>query len=411
MQSVRKPAIWMVLIAAFLDMMAMGIVMPVLPGLIEELTGSLASASLWTGLIGSLWALMQFVCAPLIGSLSDRFGRRPVILVSTAGLALDWVLMALAPNLWWLVAGRIIGGITSASATALFAYMADVTAPENRARAFGLIGAAISAGFVLGPALGGILGEISPRLPFWVAAGFSGAAFFYGLAVLTESLPPERRMAFAWRTANPVAALGMLAGRSELGRLALSVLLLTFSHRLFMTVFVLFAGHRHGLSTLQIGALLTFSSVLDLVMQGTVVGPATARFGDRRTTMAGLAGGALSFLAMGFAPSAALFIAAMIPASLMGLAEPTLKSMLSRRVAESEQGQLQGAMQSLASIAGISGPVFFGWVYAETSGTVPGLSFAIAAGLLALGCVIAWTDRADATAPRQAAADQGTAAR
>ena len=389
MNALRRPAIWMILIAAFLDMMAMGIVMPVLPGLIEDLTGSIAAAGIWTGLIGSLWALMQFVCAPLIGSLSDRFGRRPVILISTAGLALDWVLMALAPNLWWLVVGRVIGGITSASATALFAYMADVTAPEGRARAFGLIGAAISAGFVLGPALGGVLGEISSRLPFWVAAGFSAAAFLYGLVVLPESLPPERRKPFAWRTANPVAALRMLAGRRELSTLSFSVFLLTFSHRLFMTVFVLFAGHQHGLTTLQIGALLAFSSVLDLIMQGAVVGPATTRFGDRRTTIVGLAGGALSFLAMGLAPGALWFVAAMIPASLMGLAEPTLKSMLSRRAAESEQGQLQGAMQSLASVAGISGPVFFGWVYAVSSGTMPGLSFVIAAVILVMATICA----------------------
>lgn len=395
--AVRPPAIWMILIAAFLDMMAMGIVMPVLPGLIEDLTGSLAAAGIWTGVIGSLWALMQFVCAPVIGSLSDRFGRRPVILISTAGLTLDWVLMALAPNLWWLIVGRIIGGITSASATALFAYMADVTAPENRARAFGLIGAAISAGFVLGPALGGVLGDIAPRLPFWVAAGCSGAAFLYGLIVLTESLPTERRKPFAWRTANSVAALRMLAGRRDLSTLALSVLLLTFSHRLFMTVFVLFAGHQHGLSTLQVGALLTFSSVLDLIMQGAVVGPATARFGDRRTTIVGLAGGALSFVAMGLAPSAPWFVVAIIPASLMGLAEPTLKSMLSRRVPESEQGQLQGAMQSLASLAGISGPVFFGWVYAVSSQTVPGLSFLIAAGILAGATVLAGLGREEAT--------------
>jgi DHA1 family tetracycline resistance protein-like MFS transporter len=403
--AVRAPAIWMILIAGFLDMMAMGIVMPVLPGLIEELTGSLAAAGIWTGLIGSLWALMQFVCAPVIGSLSDRFGRRPVILISTAGLALDWLLMALAPNLWWLVVGRIIGGITSASATALFAYMADVTRPESRARAFGLIGAAISAGFVLGPALGGMLGDISPRLPFWVAAGFSGAAFLYGLVVLSESLPPERRKPFAWRTANPVAALRMLLGRRELNALASSVFLLTFSHRLFMTVFVLFAGHQHALSTLQIGALLAFSSVLDLIMQGAVVGPATARFGDRRTTIIGLIGGTLSFLAMGLAPSAPWFVAAMIPASLMGLAEPTLKSMLSRRVPESEQGQLQGAMQSLASVAGISGPVFFGWVFAVSSATAPGLSFVIAAGILAVAAVFAGFGSESVAMPRRMASD------
>ncbi len=390
---VKAPAIWMILITGFLDMMAMGVVMPVLPRLIEDLTGSIAAAGLWTGIVGSLWALMQFVCAPIIGSLSDRFGRRPVILISAAGLALDWVLMALAPNLWWLVVGRIIGGMTSASATALFAYMADVTAPENRARAFGIVGAAISAGFVLGPALGGVLGDVNPRLPFWVAAGLSGLAFLYGLIVLPESLPPERRKPFAWRSAHPIAALRMLGRNRELGSLSAGVFLLTFSHRLFMTVFVLYAGHRHGLTTMQIGALLAFSSVLDMTVQGTLVGPVTKRIGDRRATFIGLAGGALALLAMALAPSAPWFVAAMIPASLMGLAEPTMKSLMSRAVSETEQGQLQGAMQSLASLAGIAGPVFFGWVYAVSAASMPGLSFVIGAGILAVAAGIAGVGR------------------
>lgn len=402
---VKAPAIWMILIAAFLDMLAMGIVMPVLPGLVENLTGSLAAAGIWTGVIGSLWALMQFACAPVIGGLSDRFGRRPVILISTAGLAIDWVLMALAPNLWWLIVGRILGGMTSASATALYAYMVDVTAPESRARSFGLVGAAISAGFVLGPALGGVLGGISPRLPFWVAAALSAAAFLYGLVVLTESLPSERRKPFAWRAANPAAALRMLLGRKELAALSSSAFLLTFSHRLFTTVFVLFAGHQHELSTLQVGALLAFSSVLDLFVQGVVVGPATARFGELRTTVVGLASGMMSFLAMGFAPAAPWFVAAMVPASLMGLAEPTLKSMLSRRVAENEQGQLQGAMQSLASVAGISGPVFFGWVYAVSGETSPSLSFVFAAAILAAATAFAGVAKGSAMVSQRFAPD------
>lgn len=385
----KAPAIWMVLIALLLDMMAMGLVMPVLPGLIEELTGSAAKAGLWTGIVGSLWALMQFVCAPIIGSLSDRFGRRPVILISTAGLSLDWVLMALAPNLWWLVVGRIIGGMTSASATALFAFMADVTAPENRARAFGIFGAAASAGFVIGPAVGGVLGEIDLRVPFWVAAGLSAAAFLYGLFVLPESLPQDRRRPFTWTTAHPVAAMQMLGRSRELTGLSAAVFLLTFSHRLFMTVFVLYAGHRHGLTTLQVGALLAMSSVLDMVVQGTLVGPVTQRIGEGRATFIGLAGGAVALLAMALAPSPVWFVIAMVPCSLMGLAEPTMKSLMSRAVAETEQGQLQGAMQSLASLAGITGPVFFGWVYAVSAGWMPGLSFVIGAGILALAAAVA----------------------
>jgi DHA1 family tetracycline resistance protein-like MFS transporter len=372
----------MILVTGFLDMLAMGVVMPVLPGLIEDLTGSLSAAGLWTGILGSVWALMQLLCAPIIGSLSDRFGRRPVILISAAGLALDWVLMALAPNLWWLVVGRVLGGMTTASATALFAYLADVTPPENRARAFGIAGAAISAGFVLGPALGGVLGEVSPRLPFWVAAALSALAFLYGLVVLPESLPPERRQPFAWRNAHPIAALKMLGRGRALGRLSVGVFLLTFSHRVFMTVYVLYAGHQHGLTTLQVGALLAFSSVLDMAVQGTLVGPVTRRIGDTPTVLIGLIGGAFSFLAMALAPNTGWFVAAMLPAALMGLAEPTMKSLMSRSVAETEQGQLQGAMQSLASLAGITGPVFFGWVYAVSAGWMPGLSFVIGAAVL-----------------------------
>lgn len=385
-QQARKAAIWMILIAAFLDMMAMGIVMPVLPGLIEQLTGSTAAAGLWTGIIGSLWALMQFFSAPVIGGLSDRFGRRPVILVSTAGLALDWVLMALAPNLWWLVVGRMIGGVTSASATALFAYMADVTKPEERARAFGLIGASISAGFLLGPVLGGVLGDWDPRLPFWVAAGFSAAAFLYGLVLLPESL--VQRRPFSWRRANPVAALNLLRSHRELLGLAFSGFLLTFVHRLFMTVFVLFAGHRHGLGTAGIGILLAFSSVLDLLVQGFAVGPATARFGERTVTVVGLTVMAFSLVAMGFAPSPLWFVVALIPCSFGGLAEPTIKSLMSWHVSETEQGQLQGAIQSLASIAGIAGPVFFGWVYALSYASLPGLSFAIGAAILVAAALL-----------------------
>lgn len=394
----------MILVTAFLDMLAMGVVMPVLPGLIEELTGSAGAAGLWTGVLGSVWALMQLVCAPVIGSLSDRFGRRPVILISAAGLSLDWVLMALAPDLWWLVVGRVLGGMTSASATALFAYLADVTAPEHRARAFGIAGAAISAGFVLGPALGGVLGEIAPRLPFWVAAALSALAFLYGLVVLPESLPPERRQPFTWRSAHPLAALRLLGRSRALARPAAGVFLLTFSQRVFMTVYVLYAGHRHGLTTLEVGALLAGASVLDMAVQGALVGPVTRRIGDIPAVLIGLIGGAFAFAAMALAPSAAWFAAAMIPAALMGLAEPTLKSLMSRAVAETEQGQLQGAMQSLASLAGIAGPVFFGWVYAVSAGSLPGLSFVIGAAILLLAAAASAV--APAPAPRSLARER-----
>jgi DHA1 family tetracycline resistance protein-like MFS transporter len=335
----------------------------------------------------------------VIGALSDRFGRRPVILVSTAGLALDWVLMALAPSLWWLVLGRIIGGVTSASGTAIFAYMADITPAEGRTRAFGLVGAAMSAGFVAGPALGGVLGEFGPRLPFWVAAGLSSLAFLYGLFVLPESLRPENRAPFSWARANPVGVMKLLGAKRDLAGLAVSTFLLNFAHRIFTSVFVLYAGHRYGLSTLQVGLLLTVAGGLDLVVQGGLVGPIAARLGERRTMLLGFGSGAVGLLAMALAPSGLAFAAALAPNALWGLAEPTLKSLMSARVSETEQGQLQGAAHSVASVAGIAGPVFFGWIYGMSTLNMPGLSFGVAAAVLLLAALCSQYGGAPVRAP------------
>ena len=380
--TVRRAAVWMILITTVLDIMAMGIIMPVLPVLIKQITGSLASAGLWTGVLGSLWAVMQFLCAPVVGGLSDHFGRRPVILVSTAGLALDSLLMALAPDLWWLVAGRIVGGMTTATGATIFAYMTDVTAPEARTRAFGLVGAAMSAGFVAGPALGGLLGEWSPRLPLWVAAGLAACAFLYGWFVLPESLPPERRAAFAWARANPLGALKLLASDRALAGLSAGFFLIGSAGRIVTSVFVLYAGHRHGMGTMAVGLLLALAGVLDFLMQGVVVGPVVRRLGDRGTMLLGLAGRTLGMLAMGLAPNGLLFALALVPNSMWGLAEPALRAQMAARVSESEQGRLQGASHCVQSLSGIAGPVLFGWVYALTSASLPGLAFALAGAMV-----------------------------
>lgn len=377
-----RPAVVFILVTALLDVMAMGVVIPVLPTLIEEFAGSNAQAGVWNGLLVALWAAMQFLCSPVIGALSDRYGRRPVLLISTAGLSLDWMLMALAPDLWWLAVGRMIGGMTSSSFTAVFAYMADITEPEGRSKAFGLIGAAFSAGFVAGPALGGVLGDVSPRLPFWVAAGLSALAFVYGLLVLPESLPRERRMAFSWRRANPLGSLRLLRTHGELLGLAGVYFLLYFAHHVFSAVYVLYAGHRYALSTLEIGLLLAMAGVLEMAVQAWLVGKVAGRFGDRRTMVAGLVLGASGLLAMALAPSALWFALALIPNALWALAMPTMMSLMTARVSEREQGQLQGANNSVASIAGVASPLFFGWVYSLTAATDAGLSFVIAAATL-----------------------------
>ena len=400
----RTAAIFFILVTAWLDVMSMGIVIPVLPQLIEQLSGATSAAGLWNGLFVALWAGMQFLCSPVIGSLSDRFGRRPVILVSVCGLALDYVLMALAPSLWWLAVGRILAGITSSSFTSVFAYMADVTAPEDRARGYGLIGAAFSGGFVAGPLIGGVLGEISLRAPFWAAAGLSGLAFLYGLIVLPESLPRDKRMAFSWRRANPFGALRLLRSHPELSSLATVNFLLYFAHHLFSAVFVLYAGDRYGWGAWQVGTLLALVGLMDMGVQGLLVGPVVKRLGDRTTMVVGLSFGAVGIAAMGLAPTGWLFVAAMLPNALWGLAMPTLQSLMTRRVSESEQGQLQGANNSVASIAGIASPLFFGAVYSASVGTAPilpfiGSAFLIAAAVLAGGALLGWTAGRGARAP------------
>lgn len=394
-QSRFKAAIPFILVTALLDIVAMGIIIPVLPQLIEEFAGSNAQAGWINGVFVALWAAMQFVASPVIGSLSDRYGRRPIILLSTLGLAADYMLMALAPNLWWLALGRIIAGITSSSFTTVYAYMADITPPEGRARGYGLIGAAFSAGFVAGPLIGGFFGEISPRAPFWVAAGMSGVAFLYGVLVLPESLPQEKRMRFSWRRANPFGALVLLRSHSELSGLAAVNFLLHFAHHVFSAVFVLYAGYRYGWGAAQVGVLLALVGVLDMIVQGVVVGPMVKRFGDRAVMIFGLFGGAIGISLMGFAHNGFLFTLAMIPNALWGLAMPTLQSLMTQRVSESEQGQLQGANMSVASIAGVLSPLFFGAVYAFTVQpglplAVSGLSFYVAALVLFAAALLGW---------------------
>lgn len=411
---VRRAAIAFILVTAVLDIVAMGIVIPVLPHLIEEFVGSNARAGLLNGVFVALWAGMQFLASPVIGSLSDQYGRRPVILISCAGLAADYVLMALAPNLWWLAVGRLVAGVTSSSFTTIYAYMADITEPEKRARAYGLIGAAFSGGFVLGPVLGGFLGEFGPRVPFWVAGALSGVAFLYGLFILPESLPLEKRMPFSWRRANPVGAMILLKRHAELAGLAVVNFLLYFAHHVFSAVFVLYAGLRYGWGPWQVGALLAMVGVLDMIVQGVLVGPASKRFGDRATMIFGLCGGAVGIAMMGWAPTGVAFIVAMFPNALWALAMPTLQSLMTRRVGESEQGQLQGANMSVASIAGVASPLFFGWIYSVSVGegggraaawlsdrglpavsaaadallSEPGLAFYLASVVLALGALI-----------------------
>jgi DHA1 family tetracycline resistance protein-like MFS transporter len=389
-----SPAIGFILVTAALDVMAIGIIIPVLPALIVEFTGSDADAGLWNGIMVALWAGMQFLFSPVIGSLSDRYGRRPVILISALGLTADFALMAVAPNLWWLAVGRILGGITSSSFTTTFAYMADITPPEQRSRAYGLIGAAYSAGFVAGPVIGGFLGELGPRVPFWAAADLALVAFVYGLLVIPESLKPELRMPFSWRRANPVGSLKLLRSHPDLAGLAWVYFIIYVAHNVFAAVFVLYAGYRFGWSIWAIGMSLALWGVLDILAQAVLVGPVVRRIGDRATMIFGLGLGAVGLVVLGLAADETVFILGIFVSAMWAFAMPTIQSLMTQRVSESEQGQLQGANQSVASIASVAAPIFFGWIYARSVGAAPaiphpGAAFLIAGLVLALAVPIA----------------------
>lgn len=263
----RRAAVAFIFVTIVLDVLAIGIVAPVLPKLVEDFVGGdTAYASSVFGVFGTAWAVMQFVFSPILGALSDRFGRRPVLLASMFGLSLDYVLMALAPTLGWLFVGRLISGMTAASFSTANAYISDVTEPEDRAAAFGMMGAAFGLGLVLGPALGGLLGAHGPRIPFWVAAVFSGVNAVYGLLVLPESLPPERRVPFTWGRANPVGSLRMLGASPGLAPLAATHLLSGLGQNVYPAVFVLSTGYRFGWDERTVGLTLAGVGMASMVV-------------------------------------------------------------------------------------------------------------------------------------------------
>ena len=389
-----RAAFGFIFVTVLLDMMALGVTIPVLPKLVESfLNNDTAAAARWFGLFGTVWALMQFFFSPLLGALSDRFGRRPVVLMSNFGLAFDYVLMALAPSLGWLFLGRVISGITAASVATSFAYIADVTAPDKRAAAFGLIGAAFGAGFILGPAVGGLLGGLDPRLPFWLAAGFSFANALYGLFILPESLPRERRAPFKWQNANPVGSLKLLRANRGLIGLAVINFISQLAHVVLPSAFVLYAGYRYNWDATMVGITLAIVGVCSMVVQALLIGPFVKRFGERRSALFGFAFGAAGFAVYALAPVGYLSWLGIPLQAMWGLSSPSIQSLMSRLVSPSEQGQLQGANTSVSSIAQLIGPGIFTLTLAWSVGsTVPialsGAPFLLAALMLVVAGVL-----------------------
>jgi DHA1 family tetracycline resistance protein-like MFS transporter len=330
--------------------------------------------------------LMQFVFSPVLGVLSDRFGRRPVILLSNLGLGLDYIVMALAPTLGWLFLGRVISGITAASISTGTAYVSDVTPPEERAGAFGMIGAAFGVGFVLGPALGGLLGNSDPRLPFWVAGGLSLANALYGYFVLPESLPPEKRQSFTLRRANPVGALVLLRSHPELFRLATIQFIGYVAHEVF-NVWALYTIFRYSWKQGTIGLSIALVGACTVVISAGLVKPMVARLGERRTLYIGQFFGALGMILAGLARTSFSFFLSIPVMMLWTVSSPAAQGMMTRRVSESEQGELQGAINSLASLAWIIGPGLFTFTFAffidQTKGwNIPGAPWYLGGFLL-----------------------------
>src|SRR3982074_2190728 len=348
----RQAAFAFVFVTVLLDMLALGMVIPVLPRLVESfLGGDTARAAQVVGLFGTVWALMQFIFSPVQGALSDRFCRRPIILMYNFGAGLDYVLLGLAPNLAWLFVGRVISGMCAASISTAFAYVADVTPPERRSARFGMLGAAFGVGFVIGPAIGGLLGASAPRLPFWAAAACSLLNGLYGLVVLPESLPPDKRAPLSWRNASPVGALMLLRRHRELYGLAAVNFLAQTAHVALPIVFVLYAGHRHGWGGREGGFPLGLGGACAIVVQAGLTGAFVKQFGERRTLLIGLLFGALGFAIYGLAPTGLIFCAGIPVMALWGLASPTATGLMSARVSPLEQGQLQGGNSSIQGIA------------------------------------------------------------
>jgi DHA1 family tetracycline resistance protein-like MFS transporter len=392
----RKAALAFIMVTVLLDVLALGIIIPILPRLIVSFVhDDMAVAARYIGLFGTLWALMQFVFSPVQGALSDHFGRRPVILLSNLGLGVDYIIMALAPGLSWLLVGRILAGITAASMSTSGAYIADVTPPQDRARRFGYISAAWGIGFVVGPALGGVLGGIDPRLPFWIAAALSLTNFVYGLFVLPESLPADRRAPFSLARANPLGALGFLRAHSGLLGLAGVNALYWLAHQVLPSVFVAYTMFRYNWSETTVGLSLAASGVCTLIVQGFLVGRVVPRIGERRAIILGLLFGASGFAMFGAAASGVWLFAGIAILSLWGFYAPASQALMSRRVGASEQGQLQGANMSVMALTGLVGPCLFTLSFAHFIGRertflFPGAPFYLASGLLVMAALLAF---------------------
>jgi DHA1 family tetracycline resistance protein-like MFS transporter len=381
-----------ILITLVIDALGFGLVVPIVPSLVLKLSGlSVSGASVWVGLLLAAYALMQFVCAPILGGLSDRFGRRPVLLLSLSGICANYLLLAWAPSLTWLFLGRLIAGGTAANAATATAYIADVTPPRDRAGQFGLVGAMFGVGFVLGPAVGGVLGGYGLRLPFLVAAGLAGCNVLYGLFVLPESLPPERRRPIDWRRANPMGSLRLVMASRNLGRLAIAWGAIWFALGALQSTFVLANQARFGWDTKQNGMALAAAGLGSAVVQGLLVRRVVPALGERRAAIVGGMLAVCAYLCIAFAPFGWVVLLGLIIQAAGGITSPAVQGLVSASAAADRQGETQGALASVQGLTAIVSPLIASWVFSTFTGAaapvlLPGAPFVVSA--LAYGLVI-----------------------
>lgn len=391
----RKPAaLAFVLVTLLIDVMGLGLIIPVLPSLVKQLAGGEAAGAQMLGILTAVYAAMQFVFAPLLGALSDRFGRRPVLLLSLLGLGLDYLVLYFAPSLGWLFLGRVVAGITGASITVVNAYIADVTPPEERAKNYGLLGAMFGLGFIIGPVLGGFLGGLDLRLPFLAAAGLALLNAAYGLLVLPESLKPEHRNKnVSLRNISPLVSLAALGRYPLVRNLSGSFILFGLANQVIFSTWVLFTEGVLKWGPTQNGIGLAVVGLLAIIVQAGLVGAAVRLFGERNAILSGLLAGAAQFVLLGLSTSSALFYLAIVVGSVSGVAGPAMQGLISRSVSEREQGTVQGAITSLNSLVGIFGPLLATWVFAFFNGggasvRVPGAAFFMGGACFLLGTIL-----------------------
>jgi len=352
----RRPAIVFILVTLLLDVMGIGLLLPVLPALVGEFTTNREAQTYWYGAMIVSFGLTQFICAPLLGALSDRYGRRPVLLGSILGLGVMFLLSALATSLPALLAARVFGGALAANFSVANAYVADLTKPEDRAKSFGMVGAAFGIGFIVGPMLGGLLGDIDVRLPFYLAAGLSAANFLYGWFVVPESLPPERRKPVNWRRANPVSALVGLTQLRAVGGLVAVIALVNLAQFVLHGIWVLYTTFRFGWSPRETGFSLFIVGVMAAVVQGGLLGVLIRRFGERRLVLMGLVSGTAAYFAYGLVQVGWIMYVVIVLNFLAYGMGPALNALVSKAADPSSQGVAMGSLASLASLMAVVAP-------------------------------------------------------